>query len=408
MKSNQLVTQLYFLVKWTLICTVTGFISGGFIAIYVFCVLQATSIRLHYQWFILGLPFIGLLMTTIYNYTTHGRLLGNNVLISAIKGRRDHVSPWMIPFVIVGTSLTHLCGASIGKEDMAAEIAGDVAFYTSRKLRLKQSESQWLMISAIAAGFAGSFGTPISATFFAMEVVNRGKMRLDGLYPAFITALVTKEVTEFLGVKHSTFHIQVPELTLRVFLIVALLGLIFSLVGYGFQIAIMAIRHVGLRLLKKNAYVSFATGALVSVVALSTHTTEYLGLSTQLQAQAFGDHYLSPWAWLAKLGYSSLSIGGFYRGGATTPLFDVGSSFGAMISHLVHLPQNFVAALGLVGVFAAATNTPVACFTLGIEMFQGDGATFFFIIAIFSFIMSGQFSFFAAQKLPKFSEHNVL
>ena len=398
MKSNRLMEQFYFLLKWTTICTITGFVSGMIIALYVACILQATDVRLHHLWVILGLPFVGFIMTTLYDHTTHGRLLGNNVLISAIKGKRDHISPWMIPFVIIGTSLVHLCGASIGKEDMAAELAGDVAFYTSKKLKLEREESQWLMISAIAAGFSGTFGTPIAATFFAMEVVNRGKMRLDGLYPAFISALVTKEVTEFLGVHHATFHIQIPDLTWRVFLTVAGLGLIFSLVGYSFQVAVMTVRNLGLRFLKKRSYLSFVAGAVVASSALITHTTQYLGLSAQLQLQAFGDKALSPLAWLAKLGYSAFSIGGFYRGGSTTPLFDIGASFGAMMSQLVHLPQDFVAALGLVGVFAAATNTPVACFVLGIEMFHGSGATFFFMIALFSFMMSGQFSCFAAQR----------
>lgn len=112
---------------------------------------------------------------------------------------------------------------SVGKEDMATELAGDIAFYTSRRLNLSFIDSQWIMISAIAAGFAGTFGTPIAATIFAMEVVNRGKMRLDGLYPAFITALVTKEVTEYLGVHHLSFKISFPEMTLSVFFISGLI-----------------------------------------------------------------------------------------------------------------------------------------------------------------------------------------
>lgn len=127
-----------------------------------------------------------------------------------------------------------------------------------------------------------------------------------------------------------------------------------------------------------------------------------------MQQLAFNGGHLSPLAWLVKLIYCGFNIGGFYRGGATTPLFDIGSAFGVMMAPLLHLPQGFVAALCLVGVFAAATNAPIACFILGMELFQGDGATFFFMMAIFSFVTSGKFSFFVAQKMPQLNEEDVL
>lgn len=410
MKIKQLIQQeqIHYLIKWTLLSTMVGLISGVIITIYTKFVLGATQIRLSNPYLILGLPVMGYVLTKAYDKVSCGRLLGNNVLISGIKGKHENVSLFMIPFVIMSTALTHLFGASVGKEDMATELAGDVAFYVSRKWHLSRLDAQWVMISAIAAGFAGTFGTPITATVFSLEIVNRGKIRLDGLYPAFITALVTQEVTTFLGIQYATFTVQFPQMTMTVFLTLVVLSVLCGLVGHLFVSTILTVRHFGLKLMKTRANLSFVTGLIVVVIALSTKTTQYLGLSTQMQQQAFHNDALSPFAWLYKLFYCGLNIGGFYRGGATTPLFDIGASFGAMMAQWIHLPQNFISAMCLVGVFAAATNTPIACLMLGIELFHGNGAAFFFIMVIFSYVTSGKFSVFAAQKMPEYHDEDMV
>ena len=54
------------------------------------------------------------------------------------------------------------------------------------------------------------------------------------------------------------------------------------------------------------------------------------------------------------------------------------------------LPVPFAAALGLVAVFAAASNAPLACALMGIEIFGLNFAPYSLIICSLSYYVSGK------------------
>ena len=57
-----------------------------------------------------------------------------------------------------------------------------------------------------------------------------------------------------------------------------------------------------------------------------------------------------------------------------TPLFEIGATLGAALAPLLHVSVPFLAGLGFIGVFSGATNTPIACFVMGIELFGSGGS----------------------------------
>ena len=80
-----------------------------------------------------------------------------------------------------------------------------------------------------------------------------------------------------------------------------------------------------------------------------------------------------------------------------TPLFYVGATLGDSLSGILNLPMAFLAGLGLIGVFAGASNTPIACFILGVELFGSEGMIYFFIVSILSYMFSGHRGIYTSQ-----------
>lgn len=65
----------------------------------------------------------------------------------------------------------------------------------------------------MSAVFAALFGTPLTATFFAMEVISIGVIYYAGLVPCIISSLTAYGVSVFFGaepVRFSLSHVPVP------------------------------------------------------------------------------------------------------------------------------------------------------------------------------------------------------
>lgn len=114
--------------------------------------------------------------------------------------------------------------------------------------------------------------------------------------------------------------------------------------------------------------------------------------------QAFvGD--VPSFAFLAKLIFTSITMGTGFVGGEAIPLFFMGATLGNTLSGFFDMPLSFVAGLGLVAAFCAGANTPVAAFLLALEMFDGKGMEYFFILCVFSYIFSGHHGLWPSQTI---------
>jgi H+/Cl- antiporter ClcA len=65
------------------------------------------------------------------------------------------------------------------------------------------------------------------------------------------------------------------------------------------------------------------------------------------------------------------------------------------------------AAMGLVGLFCAATNAPLASMMLSVEMFGGTNIHLFAFITVISFVLSGKYSLYASQILRYNKEDSI-
>ncbi len=108
---------------------------------------------------------------------------------------------------------------------------------------------------------------------------------------------------------------------------------------------------------------------------------------------------VSPFAFFNKLIFTSFTLGTGFQGGEVTPLFVIGSTLGNTLSTILHISPSFLAALGLIGVFAGATNSPITSFILGLELFGAQGIEFMFMTCAISYLFSGHSGIYISQKI---------
>ena len=58
-----------------------------------------------------------------------------------------------------------------------------------------------------------------------------------------------------------------------------------------------------------------------------------------------------------------------------------------------------MAALGMVGVFGAALNVPITTIMLSVDMFGGQAAAYFVIVAFISYLVAGHRGVYPAQRI---------
>ena len=112
---------------------------------------------------------------------------GMTLLFEAGHGDTQDIPLRLIPLVMVSTWLTHLFGGSAGREGVAVQIGGTLAHSIGKRLPIPNAGKQ-LLLTGMAAGFAGLFRTPIAATFFALEVLTAGVLEYSALLPALVAS----------------------------------------------------------------------------------------------------------------------------------------------------------------------------------------------------------------------------
>ncbi len=82
-----------------------------------------------------------------------------------------------------------------------------------------------------------------------------------------------------------------------------------------------------------------------------------------------------------------------------TPLFFIGGALGNTLAGVLGLPVDLTAGLGFIAVFAGASNTPLACTLMGIELFGAQHAVLLAVACWVSYHFSGHTGIYSAQRL---------
>lgn len=108
---------------------------------------------------------------------------------------------------------------------------------------------------------------------------------------------------------------------------------------------------------------------------------------------------VAPWDFVAKMAFTVASLGSGFKGAEVTPLFFIGATLGNALAPILQMPFPLLAALGFVGVFAGAANTPLACTLMAIELFGAEIGVYAVVACVISYLFSGQTGIYRAQRV---------
>lgn len=184
--SKEVKDQLRFwqrLIKWVLLASLVGVVVGAMGVAFHFAVEEATFFREANPWILYLLPLGGIAIAQMYKRCGMEKDMGTNTIIQAVRGENP-LRLRTAPLIFISTVITHLLGGSSGREGAALQIGGSIGARLGGWLKLPQRERQVMIMCGMSTCFAALFGTPLTATIFAIEVISVGVMHYAALFLA--------------------------------------------------------------------------------------------------------------------------------------------------------------------------------------------------------------------------------
>jgi H+/Cl- antiporter ClcA len=389
--------------QWCVYAVVVGMICGTIAAAFGMVIDAATVARQKYDWLVFLMPLAGIAIVGMYHLSGITKPLGTNRVLLAVK-EEEGVAIRMAPLIYVASMLTHLTGGSSGREGAALQIGGSIANFIGRQFKLSHLDLRTITMCGMAAGFSGLFGTPLAAGIFAMEVAD-GTLHYAVLLPCMLSSIVARVTAEQFGIQAASFTVTgCPDLTLRSAMAVLVFGVLCALLSILFVEVLHCIDWTYAQYLK-NPYLRIAVaGVLVAGFTTLMGTRDYNGAGTEVIARALAGE-ARPEAFLLKILFTALTLEAGFKGGEIVPTFFIGATFGCVFAPLLGLDPSFAAALGMTGLFCGVTNCPVASILLSFELFGGQGLVLFALCCSMSYMLSGHYSLYTAQRLEQDKFH---
>ncbi|QHT63944.1 voltage-gated chloride channel family protein [Paenibacillus lycopersici] len=387
------------LFKWIFYGGMLGILSGSASALFLESLEFATDRRTAHPWLLYLLPLGGAFMSLVYLKFGKNAGKGNNLILEQIQDGQESIPFRMAPLVLLGTFLTHLFGGSAGREGTAVQMGGSFSEWIGKVFKVDGIDRKILLMCGISSGFGSVFGTPLAGTIFGLEVIAIGLVSYQAIIPCFIAGFVGNLVTTAWGIHHIHYTMgAVPALSASVVFKVMVASILFGLTSLFFSELTHGLKKMYAKLFKNPIIKGFVGGLVIIALVFIFGTRDYLGLGIPLLQQSF-EEPVAHLAFLWKTLFTALTLGAGFQGGEVTPLFVIGATLGNSLAVLLHLSAPFLAGLGLIAVFSGATNTPLACFVMGIELFGSEGMIYMFMACIVSYLFSGHTGIYTSQQI---------
>ncbi len=381
--------------KWLALGILVGAVGGLLGAAFHHTLAFANTLRAANTWIIYLLPVGGLAIVGLYKLLrlTHNR--GTNEVIDSVL-HREEVNPLITPAIFISTALTQLVGGSGGREGATLQMGASAASLMAKLLHFKKTDRTMLIMAGMSAVFAGLFGTPLTACLFTMEFESVGTIFSPALLPCFIAAFTASRISLALGVHPETFALGAFDITFggiwRILVLavcIAILGILMCKVFHGTE-------HLARHLLPKAWLRIIAGAVIILLLTLAVGDQRFNGAGMQLAMSAL--HGSTDWYTFAlKLIFTAITIAAGFKGGEIVPTFAIGATFGCFLGGVLGLDPGYAAALGLVGLFCCATNSPLASIILSVEMFGVHNLHMFALVCVLCFIISGKSGLYSSQ-----------
>ncbi|MFC3809719.1 chloride channel protein [Lacihabitans lacunae] len=391
------IKNLTFLFKWILITSVIGVLAGSGSALFLFSLEWCTNYRLNNPYVLYFLPLSGLLIGLWYHFLGTNVAAGNNLIIDEYHKPKEIISIKMAPMVLITTLMTHIVGGSAGREGTAIQMSASLSDQLSRMFKIDSFDRKLILLAAISGGFASVFGTPLAGALFALEVALIGKISYKGIMVSFFAAYFSNFVCDAWGIHHTQYLVsEVPYFDLKYFPWVILAGIIFGITALSFSKATYIFANTFKKYINYPPFRPLVGGFVLLFFFLLFDLDKFQGLGVPFIEASF-KNIETPQVFVLKLLFTAFTLSAGFKGGEVTPLFFIGATLGSALAVFMPLPVSLLAGMGFVAVFSGATNTPLACTFMAIELFGAAGGLYYGIACVVGYIFSGHSSIYSSQ-----------
>jgi CIC family chloride channel protein len=345
---------------------------------------HAASLHLPFAgfYFVLFVPIIGGLLygPLIQRFAREARGHGVPEVMLAVAENGGRIRP---PVTIVKAFASAICigtGGSVGREGPIVQIGSAFASSLGQLVRMTETRLRVIVACGAAGGIAATFNAPLTGLFFGFEIVLR-EFSLDALLATSLSAVAADLISRALFGGGPFFAAIPHDLTVgndSTYLLVALLGLVAGLIGYGFKMFLYGMEdRVDQLWGSRPEWLRPAVGG-VALGLLLLALPQMYGVGYPVMDQVLAGHEVLWFVLILMLGKVAassltLSIGG--AGGVFAPsLFTgaaAGEAFGIVVHHLFGPatgPPAMYGVLAMGGVFAGAAQAPLTSIASVAEM----------------------------------------
>lgn len=368
---------------WLLSAIITGAICGLCGTLFSKTIAFGTNLRAEHSWLLYLLPIGGLLSVAIYKLC-RVKNIGTTNVFDCVRTEQN-LPIGLVPAIFCGTAISHLFGASAGREGAALQIGGGVANVLSRVLKLDEDSRHITVMCGMAALFSAVFGTPLAACVFVLEVILT-RLCLSAILPVLVSSVTAFIISTLLGVHPERFDIgDLPQFSFSLVWKVAVITAVGIIVAFVFCKGLNLGKAFAKKVLK-NEFLRIAIGGIIIVLlTLWVGNYEYNGGGIDIIERVFKGSVRYE-AFALKILFTVICISAGYKGGEIIPTLFIGATLGGSMALIFTLPVGMGAAVGMAVLFCAATKCPVATILLCCEMFGFACAPLIIPVVIISFI----------------------
>jgi H+/Cl- antiporter ClcA len=416
MSVERYLVDIKYYAKWCLAIVLLSAVTGTAVALFLWLLDWVTIFHFNHQWLLYFLPLSGIAIYFAYHLLGKNAANGTSLVLARMEEDDTQMPARMAPLVLVTTLVTHLFGGSAGREGTAVQMGAGVIAFMAKWIKFSEADFKILLMAGMSAGFAAVFGTPITAMIFVVEIVAIRSLAFKAVIPCLLAAFLADFVCSAWGIHHTVYtissalgsHFNLAHFSFdfMLFAKAALAGVAFGLVGWLFIFSSHGVKHFANHFITTKWMQPVVGGLLIIGLTLAIATRDYLGLGVSSSdpnavtiVSSFTEGGASSFSWFWKLLFTVVTLSFGFKGGEVTPLFFIGAALGNSIAVLFGAPVDLMAGLGFIAVFAAATNAPMACAVMGIELFGVAHWPYYAVACLAAFWFSSSHSIYRTAGL---------
>lgn len=395
---------------WAVTATVIGLVAGFGTVMLAYALVLAAKVMEQGPVFGWLLPLGGLLTIGVYRVLKVPWTVTTNTVVAAARTDAA-VAPVVAPAIVFGTTMTNMFGGSAGQEAAVLELGGALGSGIGRWTRTQKgvadvfkegSSDGTFILCGMAGAFSALLFAPLCSTLFVIELarthadLRRGLAVLVSALTGYLVADRFMPADSWLDLTPLADVGVMWEACLAVVAVATVAGVLYCL-------AIRAVRKAAGTLFKDAVSRLVVLGAAIALLVNLGGLLPYTGPGDALMRTALHGE-AATWDFVGKLVVTALVIGVGFKGGELTPSMTIGACAGCTVGHFMGVEPGVCAAIGLVAIFSATTNTPVGSFLLGVEAFGLPLAPYFAVAAVLAFLPTIKLSLYECNQIPSYGQ----